>query len=114
MKLVIKSGSRIIKSDDFSAVLVKKEIDEILKEHSHLCADCMSAACGDQRGIENVIVYSGIKTPERDYIFGCVGYRKRKVGYELIQPDVSHPKPYVPTVYSVVHPSVKQIVKRLK
>lgn len=115
MKVIAKIGSVIKELDDLPATLVRKKMEGVMSEHPHLCADCISTACGHKRGINSVFVYSGIRTLERDYVFGCIACKKRKVGEGFEHPlSVRRPKPYQPTIYPIGDPEVKEQVKYLK
>ncbi len=116
MKVMFKSGSKIITKDGISAKAIRKKMEGIMLEHPHLCATCSSTACGHLRGFFSEMVYSAVRTHERDYIFGCIAYRKRKPG-EILDPNSEYSisnNIYEPNTYSVVHPTVKEYVRRMK
>ena len=115
MKVIAKIGRHTKVLDGLSASLIRKKMEGVMKEHTHLCSDCVSFACGHHRGINSVMVYSGIRTLNRDYIFGCRGYKKRKSGEGFEHPlSINHPNTYQPTIYTVCDPEVKDKVKYLK
>ena len=113
MKVYFKSGSKNIKEADFPVALIRKKMEGIMQEHPHLCATCSSHSCGNSRGIKSDLVYSAIRTHDRDYVFGCIAYRKKSFQDEVKSND-SADKVYQPRTYSVIDPDVKELVRRMR
>ena len=115
MKVYAKIGSKIKKIDVLSISLIRKKMEGVMSEHKHLCADCVSSRCGTSRGINSPVVYSGIRTLYRDYVFGCDAYKKRKQGNGYEAPKITHNgSPYEPTTYRIGDPDVKRYVMRMR
>lgn len=113
MKVMFKSGSKHIIQAAIPTKVIRRKMEGILAEHPHLCATCSSTACGRNRGFNSDFVYSAVRTYDRDYIFGCIAYRKRKASEEfgIIPSDDSV---YVPDTYRIIHPTVKEYVRKMK
>lgn len=115
MKVIAKIGSQIKELDDLPATLIRKKMEGVMKEHPHLCADCVSTACGHKRGIYSPVVYSGIRTLQRDYIFKCLAYQKKKVGEGYDRPKTGHHTvPYEPVTHQFTDEDVKRFVMRMR
>lgn len=76
-KIEFKAGSKIIKKD-FPKDLIQRTMERVLSEHQHLCGTCESYSCAKKRNIRNELVIRGVETSERNYIFDCLGYKRRK------------------------------------
>ena len=72
----IKAGKVTDKREDVKASLIKKQMEEVLKAHPHICGSCTGEGCDSHIEIDNDFVVRGVKTNIRQYVFECLCYKK--------------------------------------
>ncbi|MBR3897918.1 MAG: hypothetical protein IKJ43_01395 [Bacilli bacterium] len=112
MKITVKSNGEYNTRVGINVNVIESSMKKLLKKKPHLCASCGSVACGENRSLQNVIVKTGIRTLDRDYIFECSGYEKRDEFTPSVQEQGTDKVDS--RVYRIAHPTVRRAIDHIK